>query len=500
MKLMRNGIAALLASASVWTGFADSLDPQPAYTSPDEACVAALRDGKMLYVMMGFDSCPYLSKQRAYLRGLGSGFTDDFVYCYIRDTGNTYGFDDADYVGSPTWAVFDPRIFKTANRWAESNGRLIYVGGWAGEDGTEWYLGRARSLWSERNAQPTALVLKTPAVLSKQVKVSAELEFPDGTRTDVTRAVSMAIISGSAATLSADGTLTPVPGASGSVTVAAQGVFWGQKYVMSQRTVVEIPKYSIQFHRNDASDEKTEAYEFDYGVSMQLPTLNSLGWARRGFNFGGWATSQANAAKGKVWKNNGATVSTAAAAGTTLEVWAIWNLRKDSYAIQFIRNDGAGTWRIVGFKYNQKTRMPSLAKGLGWARRGYQFNGWAQTAANANNGIIWKGDWGYVATPVAAGSMLTVYASWTLKPGYYQIRFNKNDGSGKWRTLGFECGASAKLNTIAGLGWEISGMVFRGWGSNKANADAGKVWKTDGAWVKDATAEGKTLSIYAIWQ
>ena len=102
--------------------------------------------------------------------------------------------------------------------------------------------------------------------------------------------------------------------------------------------------------------------------------------------------------------------------------------------------------------------------------------------------------------PTAAGTMLTAYASWSLKPGFYQVRFNKNDGTGKWRTLGFECGASAKLNTIAGLGWTRAGHPFKGWGSNKANADAGKVWKTDGAWVKDATAEGKTLSIYAIWE
>ena len=134
------------------------------------------------------------------------------------------------------------------------------------------------------------------------------------------------------------------------------------------------------------------------------------------------------------------------------------------------------------------------------AGRGYQFNGWALTAANANNGVIWKGDWANIATPVAAGSTLTAYASWTLKPGYYQIRFNKNDGTGKWRTLGFECGATAKLNTIAGLGWERPGHTFFGWASNKANADAGNLWKIDGAWIKDVTSEGKTLSIYAMWE
>ena len=158
------------------------------------------------------------------------------------------------------------------------------------------------------------------------------------------------------------------------------------------------------------------------------------------------------------------------------------------------------TWRTVAFNYGEKTRIPSLANGLGWARRGYDFKGWALTTADANAGKDWKGDWAYVASPVKAGQVLTVYARWELKPGYYQIRFNKNDGSGKWRTLGFECDKSTKLSTIAGLGWERPDCTFRGWASNKANADAGKVWKPDGEWVTNATAEGRTLSIYVIWE
>ena len=499
MKRLMKGLAGLFVATAVWTGFADSLDPQPAYSSPDAACAAALREGKMLYVMMGFDSCYYLSQQRAYVTGLGSDFTDDFVYCYIRDTGTTYGFDDEGYAGSPTWAVFDPRIFKTADHWAESNGRLVYVGGWAGDDGTAWYLNLARTRWSERNAEPTALVLKSPAVLRNSVKVTAELEFPDGTRTDVTRAVSMALISGSAATLSEDGTLTPVPGASGSVTVAVQGEFWGRKYVMSQRTVVEKPQYGIQFHRNDANDERTESYVFDYGVSMPLPTLNALGWARRGYVFKGWATSRANADAGKVWKANGAAVATAAKPDAVIDVYAVWALKPGSYAIQFVRNDGAGTWRTVGFNYGEKTRMPSLANGLGWARRGYAFKGWALTTADANAGKVWKGDWAYVSTPVAAGKVLTAYAVWELKPGFYQIRFNKNDGSGKWRALGFECGVPTKLPSIAALGWKREGHSFDFWASSKANADAGYRWRYDGETVSAAAAEGKTLSVYAVW-
>ena len=263
------------------------------------------------------------------------------------------------------------------------------------------------------------------------------------------------------------------------------------------------PYYIVRFHRDDASDEKTSDCYFDYGVATQLPTLRSLGWARRGLDFLGWATSRANADAGKVWKADGAAVSTAAQPGKTLDAWAVWAIKSDSYALEFVRNDGAGTWRTVGFRYGAKTRMPSLAKGLGWARRGYDFMGWELTTADANDNTRaapWKGDWAYVSTPTKKGSLLTTYARWKLKPGCYQIRFNKNDGTGRWRTLGFEYGKSTKLSTISGLGWTRPGYTFKGWASSKANADAGKVWKLDGAWIKDGTAEGKTLSIYAIWQ
>ena len=258
--------------------------------------------------------------------------------------------------------------------------------------------------------------------------------------------------------------------------------------------------YAIRFIRNEGAGTWRTA-GFGYGEKTQLPSLaNGLGGARRGYDFLGWATSAANAAKGVVWTKDGSVVTAAAAAGTTRDFYAAWSLKEGCYAIEFIRNDGAGIWRTVGFNYGEKTRIPSVANGLGWARRGYDFKGWALTTADAAADRAWKGDWAYVATPVKAGEVLAVYAVWALKPGYYQVRFNKNDGTGKWRTLGFECGKPTKLSTIAGFGWERPGHTFKGWALDKANADAGRVWKPDGAWVTNAAAEDQTLSIYAIWE
>ena len=255
--------------------------------------------------------------------------------------------------------------------------------------------------------------------------------------------------------------------------------------------------YIVRFHKNDASNDAAAEQLMDAGTATRLTSLNSLGWAKRGLDFVGWGKYPNSTV---VWKSNWANVTDLAYPGETVDLYAMWAVKPGGYAIEFVRNDGAGTWRTVGFNYGEKTRMPSVANGLQWARRGYDFKGWALTTADANAGKVWKGDWAYVATPVKAGEVLTVYAVWALKPGFYQIRFNKNDGTGKWRTLGFECDKSTKLSTIAGLGWERPGYQFKGWASNKANADAGKVWKPDGAWVTNATAEGRTLSIYAIWE
>jgi len=259
--------------------------------------------------------------------------------------------------------------------------------------------------------------------------------------------------------------------------------------------------YTVTFHRNDGSGEALSTQDMESGETVRLPSLaNGLGWARRGFTFKGWGQS---ANTKTVWQKDGAAVKDLADPGGSIDLYAVWEISPGCYALHYIRNDGAGTWRKIGFRYGEKTRMPSLTNGLGWARRGYDFMGWELTTAAANDNTRaapWKGDWAYVAEPVKSGQTLPVYARWALKPGYYQIRFNKNDGTGKWRTLGFEIGASTKLSTIAGLGWERPGYTFVGWASNAANAAAGKVWKTDGEWVKNAAAEGRTLSIYAIWE
>ena len=175
----------------------------------------------------------------------------------------------------------------------------------------------------------------------------------------------------------------------------------------------------------------------------------------------------------------------------------------ETYTIKFNKYDGTGTTATRTFNYGNKERLPSIKNGLKWERSGFVFKGWATSMANANAGKIWKGDWAYVQTAAQPGKTLNVYAIWVPASGYYVIKFNKNDGSGAWRTVAFPYGTSKVLPSCGkGLGWKRNGFAFVGWAISTAKAadpKAGNIWNVDQATVKTAVQSGGTLNVYAAW-
>jgi hypothetical protein len=212
----------------------------------------------------------------------------------------------------------------------------------------------------------------------------------------------------------------------------------------------------------------------------------------------GWATSEKSK---NVFLKDQAKVTTSLSSKDTLHVYAIWQLKSStSYAVQYIRNDGSGSVRTIGFNGGVATKLNSI-KALGFERRGYMFVGWATSTANARDKKVWQKDMGVVSRPVANGKLLQIYAIWKLTPGYYSIRFNKNDGTGKWRELGYKYGDNTTLPTIAtGLQWSRDGYKFGGWATSAANASKGIVWRGDKGVTRTPVAAGKTLNVYAIWK
>ena len=195
--------------------------------------------------------------------------------------------------------------------------------------------------------------------------------------------------------------------------------------------------------------------------------------------------------------------NTSASNGRLGNKWGVNVTLSDTYAIRFHKNDGSGATASRAFAYGVKTRLPLLRSGLGWARGGFVFKGWATSAAKAAAGTVWKGDWAYVSTAAQSGKTLDVYAVWAPDSGYYVIRFNKNDGSGAWRTVAFPFGTTRSLPTCAaGLGWMRGGKAFVGWAVSAAKAGSpvvANIWKVDQDVVAKAAAAGATLDVYAAW-
>ena len=169
--------------------------------------------------------------------------------------------------------------------------------------------------------------------------------------------------------------------------------------------------YAIQYIRNDGSGS-VRTVGFNGGEATKLNSVKALGFERRGYTFGGWANTTENARRKKVWKGDMGVVSQPVANGKLLKIYAIWTLKSGYYSIRFNKNDGTGKWRELGYEYAKNTTLPTIANGLQWTRVGYEFGGWATSAANAAKGIVWRGDAGGTRTPVAAGKTLNIYAIW----------------------------------------------------------------------------------------
>ena len=173
--------------------------------------------------------------------------------------------------------------------------------------------------------------------------------------------------------------------------------------------------YGIRFIRNDGAGT-LQTMRFSYGSYTSLPTVASLGWSRRGYDFLGWSSGTADAAAGWVWLYDGQSVAYDVPAGTTRDAIASWKLKPGYYQIRFNKNDGTGKWRTLAYEYGKSTALPTCAAGLGWTRRGYAFRGWASSAANASSGILWREDKTSVATAIGIGKTLSVYAMWEKVP------------------------------------------------------------------------------------
>ena len=158
-----------------------------------------------------------------------------------------------------------------------------------------------------------------------------------------------------------------------------------------------------------------------------------------------------------------------------------------TYKVAFDANGGTGTMSAQTIVRNATAKLKANA----FKRSGWIFLGWAKTKTGA---VAYK-DQASVKNLAAAGKSATLYAKWAKKT--YKVKFVANGGKGKMKVLKMTYGKGKKLTANK---FKRKGYVFKGWATSKANAKRGNVKYKNKKKVKNLTATGKTVKLYAVWK
>ena len=212
-----------------------------------------------------------------------------------------------------------------------------------------------------------------------------------------------------------------------------------------------------------------------YGRAMPAIEVPS----RAGYDFGGYYTEE-----------NGGGTPYYTAEGESARAWdmageatlyAKWTPR--AYTVAFNANGGTGRMAAQAMTYGTAAALRRNA----FTRSGFTFMGWSRT----RNGAVAYANGAQVANLSAAGGTVTLYARWA-KPRY-TVAFNANGGRGRMAAQAMAYGRAARLRANA---FTRTGFTFLGWSRTRSGA----VVYANRAAVRNLTASGGTVTLYARWR
>ena len=193
---------------------------------------------------------------------------------------------------------------------------------------------------------------------------------------------------------------------------------------------------------------------------------------RAGYTFDGWFTKSSGGTK----------VKSSAKITKDVTYYAQWTVNK--YKIAFNANGGKGTMKTISATYDKSVTLTANA----FKRSNCTFLGWAtrKDATKAEYADKQK----VKNLSDKNGKTVTLYVVW--KHNTYTVKFNANGGTGATVKQTVNCGDKTALgkNTFT-----REGFVFAGWATKKD----GKVVYKNKAKVTDLAKNGKSITLYAVW-
>ena len=153
-----------------------------------------------------------------------------------------------------------------------------------------------------------------------------------------------------------------------------------------------------------------------------------------------------------------------------------------TYTVRFSACGGTGKMAAQKLAVDASAALRKNA----FKRSGWTFLGWAKS----KNGKVAYKNAATVKNLAANGGTVTLYAKWAKSS--YKVKFVANGGKGKMAAQKFAYGKAKKLSKNK---FNRSGWTFLGWAKSKS----GKVAYKNAAAVKNLTAKGGTVPLYAKW-
>ena len=236
--------------------------------------------------------------------------------------------------------------------------------------------------------------------------------------------------------------------------------------------------YTLVLDTNGGSGSNTSV-TLSYNESYTLPTAESLGWSRTGYEFAGWAYESDSS-----YPMSGSTSISGVCGidGDTATIYAQW--RTTSCTISFDGNgsDGGSTPASVTYTYPSSNVLPENT----FTKTYHKFSYWSTSQDGSGMTYSDKATVNEYNWPNQ--NTVTFYAQWERIP--YTVTFMPNGSSGSSYTQTFYAGVSQALTTNT---FARSGYIFTGW--NTAANGSGTSY-TNGQAI--TAADGMTL--YAQWK
>ncbi|MBR1955421.1 MAG: InlB B-repeat-containing protein [Clostridia bacterium] len=234
--------------------------------------------------------------------------------------------------------------------------------------------------------------------------------------------------------------------------------------------------YTLAFNANGGTGTMASQTEL-VGQNVTLPTNT---FTRTGYTFAGWATS----ASGSVAYADGASVKPASTEGGTTTLYAVWT--PNTYTINFVNTYGGGTMASKSMTYNVSANLNANT----FVREGYNFAGWATSAASGAPKVYDDKASVKNLTSEADGTY-TLYALWV--EASYTVSFNSNGGTG---TMDSVTHTEDLIYVLPDNTFTRTGYLFAGWSKSASATTA--TW-VDGDDAQDLSTQGNNVTLYAVW-